>query len=187
VQAAKLGAKIVPIAPGYLSVVQARAREYCAQKGARLAPFGVDMSEAIKVIAAAARTCELEPDEVWCAASSGVLSRGLAAAWSKAPASFSREACGRPPFPSDPHYESKAWELAIVRKRVRTGGLLERGGARIFISRMKHVRMKKQKWSPYFPPITILRSAKCLQAHSIAARPVHVSCSTPSHLPKLSQ
>jgi hypothetical protein len=32
-QAAKLGAKLVPVAPGYLSVVQARAREYCAQTG----------------------------------------------------------------------------------------------------------------------------------------------------------
>lgn len=48
-QAAKLGAKIVPIAPGYLSVVQARAREYCAQSGARLMPFGADMPEAINV------------------------------------------------------------------------------------------------------------------------------------------
>jgi len=30
-QAAKLGAKIVPVTPGYLSVVQARAREYCTK------------------------------------------------------------------------------------------------------------------------------------------------------------
>src|SRR6516162_8780128 len=64
-QAAKLGAKIVPVTPGYLSVVQARAREYCARTGARLMPFGADMPEAINVIAVAARAIGIEPDEVW--------------------------------------------------------------------------------------------------------------------------
>jgi hypothetical protein len=53
VEAAQLGAKIVAVAPGYLSVVQARAREYCNQTGARLMPFGADMPEAINAIAAA--------------------------------------------------------------------------------------------------------------------------------------
>src|SRR5690606_15717692 len=32
-EAARLGAKIVPVAPGYLSVVQARARGYCSRVG----------------------------------------------------------------------------------------------------------------------------------------------------------
>ena len=62
-EAAKLGAKIVSIAPGYLSVVQARARQYCAQTGARLMPFGADMPEAINAIAAAACATEIEPDD----------------------------------------------------------------------------------------------------------------------------
>jgi hypothetical protein len=52
-EAARLGAKIVSVAPGYLSVIQARAREYCVQTGARLMPFGADMPEAISAIAAA--------------------------------------------------------------------------------------------------------------------------------------
>src|SRR5258708_2122848 len=43
VEAAKLGAQIISVAPGYLSVVQARAREYCDRTGARLMPFGADM------------------------------------------------------------------------------------------------------------------------------------------------
>jgi hypothetical protein len=44
-------------------------------------PFGGDMPEAINTIAAAAGAIGIEPDEVWCASGSGVLARGLAAAW----------------------------------------------------------------------------------------------------------
>jgi threonine dehydratase len=76
--AKRLGAKVMQVSPGYLSTVQARAREYSRQAGARLAPFGVDMPEAIDAIAGAARSIEIEPDEVWCASGSGVLARGLA-------------------------------------------------------------------------------------------------------------
>lgn len=141
IETANLGAKVVSIAPGYLSVVQARAREYCAQTGARLMPFGADVPEAINVIAAAARATGLDPHEVWCASGSGVLARGLAAAWPRArrhavqvgrtlapgdvagatihihPQSLNREASSKPPFPSDPHYEAKAWEIMRASKR----------------------------------------------------------------------
>jgi hypothetical protein len=44
----------------------ARAREYSREVGASLAPFGVDMPEAIEAIAAAARSIGIQPDEVWC-------------------------------------------------------------------------------------------------------------------------
>jgi hypothetical protein len=139
-EAARLGARVIPVEPGYLSVVQARAREYCARTGARLVPFGVDTLEAIEAIATAARTIAVEPDEVWCAAGSGVLARGLAMAWPGArrhvvqvgrkleasgvpgariheyPLPFGREAKSKPPFPSDPHYDAKAWELCAARK-----------------------------------------------------------------------
>ena len=37
-KAARLGAKVVPISPGYLSVVQSRAREYCRNTGSSLTP-----------------------------------------------------------------------------------------------------------------------------------------------------
>src|ERR1700730_19139988 len=84
IEAASLGAKVLSVTPGYLSIVQARARDYCAQTGARLMPFGADMPEAINAIAAAARAIGFEPDEVWCASGSGVLARGLAAAWPNA-------------------------------------------------------------------------------------------------------
>ena len=138
--AKRLGAKIMQVSPGYLSTVQARAREYSRQAGARLAPFGVDMPEAIETIAAAARSIDIEPDEVWCASGSGVLARALAMAWPKArrhvvqvgrklepdevagatihvyPLPFGRETKSKPPFPSDPHYDAKAWEQCAARK-----------------------------------------------------------------------
>ncbi|WP_409721543.1 pyridoxal-phosphate dependent enzyme [Pseudorhodoplanes sp.] len=140
IEAARLGAKIVRIRPGYMSVVQARARDYCARTGARLVPFGVDTPEVIEAIAAAARSLAIEPDEVWCAAGSGVLARGLARAWPTAwrhvvqvgrelspaevtgaaihvyPAPFGREAKSKPPFPSDPHYDAKAWEFCVAKR-----------------------------------------------------------------------
>lgn len=138
--AKRLGAKVLQVSPGYLTVVQARARAYCEANGALLAPFGVNLPEAIELIAAAALSIGIEPDEVWCASGSGVLARSLAAAWPKArrhvvqigrklspedvagasihiyPRSFGQEAKSRPPFPSDPHYDAKAWEIAKARR-----------------------------------------------------------------------
>lgn len=134
-EAKRVGAKVLQVSPGYLSVVQARARAYCAATGARLAPFGVDLPGAIATIAAAAKASGLDPDEVWCAAGSGVLARSLAAAFPRArrhvvqvgrtlapadvagatihvyPAPFDAGARTTPPFPSDPHYDAKAWEV----------------------------------------------------------------------------
>ncbi|GAB4227848.1 MAG: hypothetical protein Kow0032_07430 [Methyloligellaceae bacterium] len=139
-EACRLGAKVIPVAPGYLSQVKAEARKYCERTGAKLIPFGVDMPEALEAIAAAARASGIEPDEVWCAAGSGVLARGLAMAWPNArrhvvevgrglkrsevagavihtyPRPFGREARCVPPFPADPHYDAKAWEICTARK-----------------------------------------------------------------------
>lgn len=138
--AKRLGAKIMQVSPGYLSTVQARARDYSLQVGARLAPFGVDMPQAITAIAAAAHSIGIAPDEVWCAGGSGVLARGLATAWPNArrhvvqvgralstdevagakihvyPLPFGREAKTKAPFPSDPHYDAKAWEICAARR-----------------------------------------------------------------------
>jgi hypothetical protein len=117
-----LGARVFKVSPGYLSTVQARAREYCQRSGARLAPFGMDVPGATDAIAAAARMIGVSPDEVWCAGGSGVLARGLAQAWPGArlhvvavgrsltpreaaggaihsyPLPFGREAKGKPPL-----------------------------------------------------------------------------------------
>lgn len=133
--AKRLGAKVMQVEPGYLTVVRARAKAYCAQTGAYMAPFGMESQRFIGAIAAAARRIDFTPDEVWCAAGSGVLARGLAAAFPHArrfavrigrevtkgevgdahiikhPFEFSDRCKSIPPFPSDPHYDAKAWEI----------------------------------------------------------------------------
>ena len=138
--AKQLGAQVCMVSPGYLTVVQARARAYCAASGARLAPFGVDIPEALAAIRDAALALAINPDEVWCASGSGVLARGLAAAWPMARRNvvqvgrelsaddvagaqihiaslpFGRPCKAKPPFPSDPHYDAKAWEIAKARR-----------------------------------------------------------------------
>jgi hypothetical protein len=139
-EAKRVGARVMQVSPGYLTVVQARAREYCNRTGALLAPFGVNLPAAIETIAEAAHMTGLEPDEVWCASGSGVLARSLAAAWPRArrhvvevgrtlePAEvagatihkaglpFSKALKERPPFPSDPHYDAKAWRICKARR-----------------------------------------------------------------------
>jgi hypothetical protein len=138
--AKRLGARVCLIRPGYLAVVHARATAYCRASGARLAPFGVDTPVALTSIAEAASALAIAPDEVWCAAGSGVLARGLAKAWPKArrhvvqvgrklepeevagatihvaELSFSQACRTEPPFPSDPNYDAKAWEIAKARR-----------------------------------------------------------------------
>jgi hypothetical protein len=139
-QAKALGAKIVLVPFGMLSNVTAQAKRYAEHVGARLAPFGMDTPEAIELIARAAAATREQPEEVWCAAGSGTLCRALKKAWPQArhvavavgrkippedvggaevirypkPFEFSAP---QPPFPADPHYEAKAWQLATARKR----------------------------------------------------------------------
>lgn len=142
--AKRFGAKVYQVSPGYLTVVQKRARDYCAATGAMNAPFGVDMPEAIDAIAGAALRAGVTPDEVWCASGSGVLARGLAKAFPNArrhvvqvgrslsaedvagatihiaPEPFSKPTKAAAPFPSDPHYDAKAWALCAARKGAGT-------------------------------------------------------------------
>lgn len=135
-----LGATVYQVTPGYLNVVRKRAQDYCSATGAVHAPFGLNTPEAIQTIADAARATGLDPDEVWCASGSGVLARSLAAAFPRArrhvvqvgrtlapedvagatihvhPLAFGQTCRTRPPFPSDPHYDAKAWEMAKARR-----------------------------------------------------------------------
>lgn len=140
-EAKALGAKIVQVDFGMLSNVQKRASDYARDAGAQLAPFGMDTPQAIELISAAAASLGESPDEVWCSAGSGTLCRSLVRAWPKAqhfavavgrdikretvggaeviryPKPFEAHAIAAPPFPSDPHYDAKAWEIATARKR----------------------------------------------------------------------
>lgn len=137
--ARRLGAKIVEVPHGYLNVVQSRARVYCEETGATLAPFGLDLPHFIESITESAKRIEFEPDEVWCAGGSGVLARGLSAAWPNAehhvvqvgrtlsnndvaggtihiaPLAYSKPCPHLTPFPSDPHYDAKAWTLCSAQ------------------------------------------------------------------------
>jgi hypothetical protein len=140
-EAQRLGAKFVPVRPGYLNVVQSRARAYCEQTGATLAPFGVKLPAAIEVIANAARQIKVRPAEVWCAAGSGTLATALRRAWPDAQvhavcvghkltsddvAGATLHEFGLPykvalpasaaPFPADGCYEIKAWTCMLANR-----------------------------------------------------------------------
>lgn len=136
-EAKRLGAQVIQVPCGYLNVVQARAKQYCEETGAKLAPFGMDVPSAVDVISRAALATGEQPDEVWCAGGSGVLGRSLRRAWPKAkiyvvmvgrdaapvagaehirfPKPFEWKAA-QPPFPSDPHYDAKAWQMCQTRR-----------------------------------------------------------------------
>jgi Pyridoxal-phosphate dependent enzyme len=134
------GAEVWQVPHGYLNVVQARARDYAADQRAMLLPFGADTPTAINIFKAAATRVRDEllrhdnaVDEVWCAAGSGTLARALQLAFVgsdiyavqvgrdvelptpvtvvKYPLKFD-DRCDAPcPFPSDPHYDRKAWDV----------------------------------------------------------------------------
>jgi threonine dehydratase len=149
-QAEQLGANIIQVRHGRQSNLKFRAEEYCrATKGAHLVAFGCDHPVVITAIKDAALSVLLErpPTEVWCVASSGVLTRGLQAAWPHAKHyaveighSPTREQLGkatafksayefsqdcpeaeRPDFESSVTYDAKAW--SILQERASDGAL----------------------------------------------------------------
>ena len=134
-KAKALGARIEWIAPGYLTVVQARAREYVDENfnRATLIPFGGKSSYAQDLFAEEISALKLPVPEVWVAVGSGVLLRTLQAALPKsdfvgvsvgketfdvgaarmyrAPEKFERPAFIPPPFPSCVNYVAKVWRF----------------------------------------------------------------------------
>lgn len=149
VAAVDAGAVVVPVPCGYLSVLQARARAYAAERGAHLVPFGADDAASLGAIAEVATATGLEPAEVWSVAGSGVLTRALQRAWPRArfvavvvgregcdtgrarrivhPLPFERAAKVLPPFPSAVGYDAKAWEY--IRAEAGPGALFWNVGA----------------------------------------------------------
>lgn len=132
IEAIRHGAWIEMVSPGYMTVVAARARAYCAEKGATLLPFGLDHPAVLDAIADAARATGVEPDEVWAVAGSGTLIRSLTQAWPRArfhavrvgavpdvgdatlhtyPRPFEKPSRVAPPFPSVDNYDAKGWEM----------------------------------------------------------------------------
>jgi hypothetical protein len=131
-EAEQAGAKIIEVPNGYLNVIKARARDYCAAHGAVLLPFGLDTPRFIEALAAVARALPVVPTEVWSVAGSGVLTRSLQLAWPEAcvyavrvgreplvgrakvftaTEAYEQDARHPPPFPSCSHYDAKAWNI----------------------------------------------------------------------------
>lgn len=140
----RLGAVIVEVKLGFLSNVQAKARRYADDqrfmhnRRVRNLEFGLGSRIVVASIAAVARQIPT-PKQLWCAAGSGTLARGLAEAWSNVPrfvvqvghrltpaeAAFGEvvifpkkyawQEKHEPPFPSDPTYERKAWRTMVER------------------------------------------------------------------------
>ena len=143
----ELGANIIEVPMGFLTNIQAKAKNYCLKHGAHLIPFGGDHPIIIEAMTRTALSIGIEPTEVWTVMSSGVLSRGLQGAWPdakvygvrighnttpreqgraetfKSDYKFHQECKKpeRPPFPSSLTYDSKAW--SFIREHASDGAL----------------------------------------------------------------
>lgn len=149
IRARELGARLEYVAPRYMTNVQAKARAYAASAGALFLPLGFDVPAAEEPFVAAMEAVRRrvgDPDEVWCAAGSGMLARCLGRAFPASavhavavglasrheaqafgpnirlhPAAyrFEQETQAACPFPSCRHYDRKAWELCLSERRGR--------------------------------------------------------------------
>jgi len=146
-KAVEVGANIIEVPMGYLTNIQAKAKKYCFDNGAHLIPFGGDHPVIIEAMTQTALSLNVNPKEVWTVMSSGVLSRGLQAAWPNAKVygvrighnttrieqgraetfksdyKFHQECKEpeRPPFPSSLTYDSKAW--MFIKEHASKGSL----------------------------------------------------------------
>lgn len=139
------GANIIEVYPGYLSVVEKRAREYCEKKTHIYKfVFGANTPENINTIANRAKKVleylKREPDEIWVAVGSGTLVKGILEAVSHAkvygvlvgadfeyshpnltllkyPKPFESESKIKVEFPSMANYDRKALELCLAHER----------------------------------------------------------------------
>lgn len=139
------GANIIEVYPGYLSVAEKRAREYCENKPhIHKLVFGANTEENIHKIANRAkqvmRHLKYEPDEIWVAVGSGTLIKGISQAVKNAkiygvlvganfdydhpnviliryPKPFEKESKLNVAFPSMANYDRKALELCLAHKR----------------------------------------------------------------------
>lgn len=137
------GANIIEVYPGYLSVVEKRARDYCEKKAyVHKFVFGANTPENINIITKRAKKVleqlQSEPDEIWVAVGSGTLVKGILQAVNHAkvygvlvgadfeyshpnltlikyPKPFESESRLKIDFPSMANYDRKALELCLSR------------------------------------------------------------------------
>lgn len=137
-EAISLGANIIEVPMGFLTHIQHVAKKYASENtNCGLIPFGLDHPIIIEEIKNIASSLDIKPKEVWTCISSGVLSRGLQAAWpdakfygvgvghgttdrerGRAHIFYSKykfnQKCKsdeKPPFPSSDYYDSKVWSF----------------------------------------------------------------------------
>lgn len=138
-QAAALGADLHFVNPGYMTVVQKRARDYAKHAGALFLPLGFHTDKATDIFVSQIRDQfgVAGYDEVWCATGSGMLARslglafpnalvygvavGLSSRWKNVQLTpnvtiiesrykYEAESKQHTDFPACPNYEKKAWE-----------------------------------------------------------------------------
>ena len=146
-EAEELGCNIIEVQMGFLTNIQAKAKKYTLDNEAHLIPFGGDHPIIVEAMKRTALSLGVNPKEVWTVMSSGVLSRGLQAAWPNAEVhgvkighnttkreqgraetykskyKFQQECKEdeRPPFPSSLTYDRKAW--GFIKEYASNGAL----------------------------------------------------------------
>jgi hypothetical protein len=146
------GANIIEVYPGYLSVVEKRARDYCDKKShIHKFVFGANTSENINIITTRAKKVieqlGSEPEQIWVAVGSGTLVKGILQAVTNAkvygviigadfeyehpnltlikyPKSFEKESLLEVVFPSMANYDRKALELCLAQNDIFTSNIL---------------------------------------------------------------
>lgn len=139
------GANIIEVYPGYLSVVEKRARDYCEKKThVHKFVFGANTPNNINIITNRAKKVlqqfKREPHEIWVAVGSGTLVKGILQAVNHAkvygvlvgadfeyshpnltlikyPKPFQIESSLKVDFPSTANYDRKALELCLSHHR----------------------------------------------------------------------
>lgn len=133
----ELGANVIEVKCGYLTVVEKHSRDYCDLTGANKLKFGAktDVCKSLisKRVKDVIKQLGKEPDEIWCAIGSGTLVESILDATTTAKVfgvQVGQEYNLRPdrltvltyhkpfdkksniicPFPSMPNYDLKAWE-----------------------------------------------------------------------------
>ena len=149
-RAIESGATMKWVPNGMLSVTEKRARDYVQESPntRRLLPIGFNHPSVVASINMVASKMDVSPTEVWTVGSSGTLTRGLQRAWPnasfhcvtvghkgdygraklyKCEIPFNRETKVKPPFPSAPTYDAKAWEF--MKQYASPGALFWNVGA----------------------------------------------------------
>lgn len=140
----ELGANVIEIEHGYLSVIEKRAREYCEKTGAEKLIFGANTERNKKLLTQRVieviNHLENEPEEIWCAIGSGTLVEAILQGTKTAKIygvqvgkeykeehprltvlkydkGFEIESNFKSPFPSMPNYDLKAFEYCTKYKK----------------------------------------------------------------------